>query len=148
MGRFLELDGTQAILNQGCDILCRCVRVFCTAQPVQRCLLESKVIVTSICCQAELLKFRSIEASLRLLRQAEQGEKAMDLVQAHTVLSKARHPQQPAYVPSIFALGGRGYYENPTTDLLAFFAGPQGATWLRRLFPARPAWLCLPAPAA
>lgn len=48
----------------------------------------------------------------------------MDLMQARTLLIKARQHQQPAYVPSIFALGGRGYYENPTTDLLAFFLDP------------------------
>jgi len=49
----------------------------------------------------------------------------MDLVQARTLLSKARQHQQPVYERSIFALGGRGYYENPTTDLLAFFLDPR-----------------------
>ncbi|MEE1882788.1 hypothetical protein EON09_20270 [Pseudomonas soli] len=48
----------------------------------------------------------------------------MDLDQARTLLAEAERHRQPAYEPSIFALGGRGYYENPTTDLLAFFLDP------------------------
>ncbi|MBK1882752.1 PD-(D/E)XK nuclease family protein [Luteolibacter pohnpeiensis] len=35
---------------------------------------------------------------------------------------------------TIFSLGGRGYYENPTSDLLAFFLKPDGAHGLGRLF--------------
>lgn len=48
----------------------------------------------------------------------------LNMEQALALLAKAQHHQQPAYEPSIFALGGRGYYENPTTDLLAFFLDP------------------------
>ena len=48
----------------------------------------------------------------------------MDLEQARALLAQAQQHRQPAYKPSIFALGGRGYYENPTTDLLAFFLDP------------------------
>ncbi len=48
----------------------------------------------------------------------------MDLEQLRALLIKAEHFHQPEREPSIFALGGRGYYENPTTDLLAFFLDP------------------------
>lgn len=33
-------------------------------------------------------------------------------------------PEPPE--PTIFSIGGRGYYENPTTDLLAFYCDPEG----------------------
>jgi hypothetical protein len=36
--------------------------------------------------------------------------------------------------PTIFALGGRGYYENPATELLAFFLMPREAHGLQDLF--------------
>lgn len=47
--------------------------------------------------------------------------------------------QVPQYAPTpkegtIFALGGRGYYENPASDLLAFFLRPDGAHQLGSLF--------------
>lgn len=48
----------------------------------------------------------------------------MDLEQASALLANAEKHHQAALQPSIFALGGRGYYENPTTDLLAFFLDP------------------------
>ena len=48
----------------------------------------------------------------------------MDLEQLRALLAKAERFYQPEREPSIFALGGRGYYENPTTDLLAFFLNP------------------------
>lgn len=48
----------------------------------------------------------------------------MELEDARTLLAKAAYYRQPDYEPSIFALGGRGYFENPTTDLLAFFLDP------------------------
>ncbi len=48
----------------------------------------------------------------------------MDLELLRALLTKADRFYQPEREPSIFALGGRGYYENPTTDLLAFFLDP------------------------
>jgi hypothetical protein len=48
----------------------------------------------------------------------------MDLEQLRALLSQAERHHQPEREVSIFALGGRGYYENPTTDLLAFFLDP------------------------
>lgn len=48
----------------------------------------------------------------------------MNLEDACALLDRAEHHRQPAQEASIFALGGRGYYENPTTDLLAFFLDP------------------------
>ena len=40
----------------------------------------------------------------------------------------------PAEEPTIFAMGGRGYYENPASDLLAFFLKPAAAHGLGDLF--------------
>lgn len=48
----------------------------------------------------------------------------MDLEQLRALLAKAEHFYRIELEPTIFALGGRGYYENPTTDLLAFFLDP------------------------
>lgn len=48
----------------------------------------------------------------------------MNLDDARALLARADHHRQPAQEASIFDLGGRGYYENPTTDLLAFFLDP------------------------
>lgn len=67
----------------------------------------------------------------------------MELEDARTLLAKAAHYRQPDYEPSIFALGGRGYFENPTTDLLAFFLDPsqvhgQGDCFLRALLNCLP----------
>jgi hypothetical protein len=47
--------------------------------------------------------------------------------------------------PSLFALGGRGYYENPTSDLLAFFMRPDGVHGLGDLFLV-PFLECMPPP--
>jgi len=67
----------------------------------------------------------------------------MELEHARDLLTKAAHYRQPDYEPSIFALGGRGYFENPTTDLLAFFLDPtqahgQGDCFLRALLSCLP----------
>src|SRR6266542_4219409 len=40
----------------------------------------------------------------------------------------------PAKEPSLFAVGGRGYYENPASDLLAFFLKPHAEHRLGDLF--------------
>lgn len=48
----------------------------------------------------------------------------MELEQLRALLANAENHHQPEREKSIFALGGRGYYENPTTDLLAFFLDP------------------------
>ena len=40
----------------------------------------------------------------------------------------------PAKEPTIFAVGGRGYYENPATDLLKFFLDPNAKHELGDLF--------------
>jgi hypothetical protein len=40
----------------------------------------------------------------------------------------------PAKEPTIFAVGGRGYYENPASDLLAFFLKPNAEHGLGDLF--------------
>lgn len=69
----------------------------------------------------------------------------MDLEQIRALLTQARQHQQPAYEPSIFALGGRGYYENPTTDLLAFFLDPAQRHGLGDCF-LRSLLSCLDAP--
>lgn len=69
----------------------------------------------------------------------------MDLEQIRALLTQARQHQQPAYEPSIFAFGGRGYYENPTTDLLAFFLDPAQRHGLGDCF-LRSLLSCLDAP--
>ncbi|MEG7266187.1 hypothetical protein V1993_31095, partial [Pseudomonas aeruginosa] len=58
----------------------------------------------------------------------------MDLEQLRALLAKAERFYQPEREPSIFALGGRGYYENPTTDLLAFFLNPAQVHGLEECF--------------
>lgn len=40
----------------------------------------------------------------------------------------------PPKEPTRFSLGGRGHYENPTSDLLAFFLRPDGEHGFRSLF--------------
>ena len=40
----------------------------------------------------------------------------------------------PAKEPILFAVGGRGHYENPTSDLLAFFLKPDAEHGLKDLF--------------
>ncbi len=58
----------------------------------------------------------------------------MELEQLRALLAKAERFYQPEREPSIFALGGRGYYENPTTDLLAFFLNPAQVHGLEECF--------------
>ncbi|WXL26002.1 PD-(D/E)XK nuclease family protein [Ectopseudomonas mendocina] len=58
----------------------------------------------------------------------------MHLEQLRELLTKAERFYQTEREPSIFALGGRGYYENPTTDLLAFFLDPAQAHGLEECF--------------
>jgi hypothetical protein len=58
----------------------------------------------------------------------------MELEQARALLTKAESHYQPERETSIFALGGRGYYENPTTDLLASFLDPAQAHGLGDCF--------------
>lgn len=41
---------------------------------------------------------------------------------------------RPAMEPTLFAMGGRGYYENPATDLLKFFLKPKAEHQLGDLF--------------
>src|SRR4051812_37847938 len=40
----------------------------------------------------------------------------------------------PTKEPTLFAVGGQGYYENPATDLLAFFLKPDAEHRLGDLF--------------
>lgn len=50
-----------------------------------------------------------------------------DFLAIENLLSAANSlplPEPPE--PTIFNIGGRGYYENPTTDLLAFYCDPEG----------------------
>jgi len=51
----------------------------------------------------------------------------MDVEEARALLARAEIFYQPERESSIFACGGRGYYENPTTDLLGFFLDPAQA---------------------
>src|SRR5690554_3974156 len=48
----------------------------------------------------------------------------MELDNLRILLSEAALFSQPDREPSIFSIGGRGYYENPTTELLAYFLDP------------------------
>lgn len=69
---------------------------------------------------------------------------AMGVSQVETLLAQLRQlPAPPAPEPTVFSIGGRGYYENPTTDVLAFFCDPDAAHGLgdivlRALFTALP----------
>jgi len=47
-----------------------------------------------------------------------------DLKALESMLTEVRKFAVPASEPTIFAVGGRGYYENPASDLLAFFLTP------------------------
>jgi len=49
----------------------------------------------------------------------------MHLPQAEVLLADAKKYFQPEREKSIFDVGARGHYENPTTDLLAFFLNPE-----------------------
>jgi len=48
----------------------------------------------------------------------------MELEQLRHMLKQAQRFTPLEREPSIFAVAGRGYFENPTTDLLAFFLDP------------------------
>lgn len=56
----------------------------------------------------------------------------IDLERLGKFLAEAYTPAK--FEPSIFSIGGRGYYENPTSDLLAFFWQPEGPHGLKTLF--------------
>lgn len=58
----------------------------------------------------------------------------MDLNLLHALLAKGERFYQPDREPSIFEVGTRGYYENPTTDLLAFFLDPAQSHGLGNCF--------------
>lgn len=49
-------------------------------------------------------------------------------------LEEAKLFFQPEFEKTIFSVGGRGYYENPISDLLAFFFNPQEAHGFGSLF--------------
>jgi hypothetical protein len=49
-------------------------------------------------------------------------------------LKEAEHHVIPAKEPTLFAVGGRGYYENTASDLLAFFLKPDAEHELGNLF--------------
>jgi len=49
-------------------------------------------------------------------------------------LSEVGGRVSPAKEPTLFSVGGRGYYENPATDLLAFFLKPHADHGLKDLF--------------
>ncbi|GEN27034.1 hypothetical protein HVA01_06800 [Halovibrio variabilis] len=48
----------------------------------------------------------------------------MEVSDMQALLDKARHLKQPERERTLFDIGARGYFENPTTDLLAFFLDP------------------------
>lgn len=58
----------------------------------------------------------------------------MNLEQLGQFLAEAKACTSAKFEPSIFSIGGRGYYENPTSDLLAFFWQPDGPHGLKTLF--------------
>jgi hypothetical protein len=51
-----------------------------------------------------------------------------------SLLTEVRQYVVPAKEPTLFAVGGRGYYENPASDLLAFFLKPDAKHGLGNLF--------------
>ena len=58
----------------------------------------------------------------------------MDLEHLGQFLAEAKLHQMPVVEPSIFGVGGRGYYENATSDLLAFFLRPDAPHGFGTLF--------------
>ena len=56
------------------------------------------------------------------------------LAELDDFLAKVRVHVPPAKEPTLFAVGGRGYYENPASDLLAFFLNPDAKHGLGDLF--------------
>jgi len=57
-----------------------------------------------------------------------------DLKALESLLVEVKKFAVPRPEPTIFAVGGRGYYENPASDLLAFFLKPDAAHGLGDLF--------------
>jgi hypothetical protein len=58
----------------------------------------------------------------------------MDVKQLQQLLDRIKtlpSPEQPE--PTLFSIGGRGYYENPTSDVLAFFCNSEGSHGLGNL---------------
>jgi len=58
----------------------------------------------------------------------------MNIQEAENLLKQAAEYNPPRREKSIFDMGGRGYYENPTTDLLAFFLYPKQDHGLGNVF--------------
>lgn len=55
------------------------------------------------------------------------------------IIEETRRLQRPRREKSVFSIGGRGHYENPISDILAFFINPQeehgfGMLFLQSLF--------------
>lgn len=59
---------------------------------------------------------------------------SMNLEHLGQFLAEAKAYIPAKFEPSIFSIGGRGYYENPTSDLLAFFLRPNGPHGFGDLF--------------
>jgi hypothetical protein len=57
-----------------------------------------------------------------------------DFSNLESLLTEARKYAVPTKEPTLFAVGGRGYYENPASDLLAFFLKPDADHGLGDLF--------------
>jgi hypothetical protein len=57
-----------------------------------------------------------------------------DLKSLESFLNEVKKHILPAKEKTIFALGGRSYYENPASDLLAFFLKPDAEHGLKDLF--------------
>lgn len=58
----------------------------------------------------------------------------MDKYQYYKVLIDASQFKDSIKECNIFSIGGKGYYENPTSDILAFFLDPSGEHGYRDLF--------------
>lgn len=58
----------------------------------------------------------------------------IDFTDLESFLTKVMEYAIPAKEPTLFAVGGRGYFENPASDLLAFFLKPDEQHGLKDLF--------------
>jgi PD-(D/E)XK nuclease superfamily len=58
----------------------------------------------------------------------------MEIQRLQDLLAKAKTLRRAPVEKNIFTLGSRGYYENPTSDLLKFFLDPQEEHGLKDLF--------------
>ena len=56
------------------------------------------------------------------------------LTELESMLSELEHYITPTPERTIFSIGGRGYYENPTSDLLSFFMNPTAEHGFGMLF--------------